>query len=197
MIEDDPFGADADDGTVFRDLVLLALLGFVVMVVLMLPHLAPPTRGEDTKAPGNIIVEARWPDDLDADVDLWVKAPGDKAVGYSQQSGVTFDLLRDDLGFERDGTGLNYEFAFSRGAPAGGYVVNLHLYSSRAAGEIPVTVVVALARGGKPVKLFTGTRILRAVGQEITVLRFELDARGQVLPGSIGDMPFPIKTARQ
>src|SRR3546814_9658818 len=111
----DPVDGDEDDGTVFRDLVMLTLLGFVTMVILMLPHLAPPTQGREAiAAPGNLIVEARWPPGVDVDVDLWVRAAGDDAVGYSRRNGRVFDLLRDDLGFHRDDTGLNYEFAISR-----------------------------------------------------------------------------------
>ena len=34
---------DNDDGTVFRDVIMLALLGFVTIVILLLPHLHPPT----------------------------------------------------------------------------------------------------------------------------------------------------------
>ena len=73
---------DADDGTVFRDVVLLALLGFVTIVILLLPHLNPPTLADEpTPPPGNLIVEVQWPDRIDADVDLWVEAPGERPVG--------------------------------------------------------------------------------------------------------------------
>ena len=71
---------EQDDGdTVFRDVIMLALAGFVAIVILLLPHLNPPGKAaqENTSPPGNVIVEVRWPDDLDSDVDLWVQAPGD------------------------------------------------------------------------------------------------------------------------
>lgn len=196
----DPVDADEDDGTVFRDLVMLTLLGFVTMVVLMLPHLAPPTEGEEAiAAPGNLIVEARWPDDMDADVDLWVRAPGDKAVGYSHSNGAVFDLLRDDLGFDRDDTGLNYEFAFSRGAPAGEYVVNVHLYSNRVlADSIPVVVHVSMAPkpDSAPISIANRSLVLRHAGHEITVVRFSIGDDGQLVSGSINDFPTSLKSAR-
>ena len=45
-------------GTVFRDVILLALIGFVAMVVMLLPHLRKSeVEAEDHKAPGNVIVE--------------------------------------------------------------------------------------------------------------------------------------------
>lgn len=196
----EPFDDGEDDGTVFRDLVMLTLLGFVTMVVLMLPHLAPPTQGEETIAsPGNLIVEARWPDDVDVDVDLWVKAPNDRPVGFSNSSGVVFDLLRDDLGFERDDTGLNYEFAFSRGAPAGEYVVNIHLYSNRVlAATVPVDVRVRLSREAdtKPRSVTSKRLILNHAGHEVTVVRFTLDESGRLVSGSVNDFPVSLKSAR-
>ena len=75
----DPFDG-TDDGTVFRDVIMLALLGFVTIVILLLPHLNPPTQAAaSADPPGNVIVELRWPDELDTDVDLWVEGPGDEA----------------------------------------------------------------------------------------------------------------------
>ena len=127
----DPF-EDDEGSTVFRDVIMLALLGFVAIVVLLLPHLNPPVKAEESAVPpGNVIVEVRWPDEVDADVDLWVEAPSDVPVGYSNLGGLVFDLLRDDRGHDTDVSALNYEVAYSRGAPAGEYTVNLHLYSNK------------------------------------------------------------------
>ena len=53
---------------------------------------------------------------MDADVDLWVQAPGDISVGYSNKGSAVFNLLRDDLGKRVDVTGLNYETSYSRGS---------------------------------------------------------------------------------
>jgi hypothetical protein len=78
MLELEGFDGD-ESGTVFRDVIMLALAGFIAMVLLLLPHLNPPGEAaeENTQPPGNVIVEVRWPDELDSDVDLWVQAPGD------------------------------------------------------------------------------------------------------------------------
>ena len=86
---------------VFRDLIMLMLTGFVTVAMLMLAAHQSQGAGRDTKdtaAPGNVIVEVRWPTELDSDVDLWVQAPGDVPVGYSNKGGAMFNLLRDDLG---------------------------------------------------------------------------------------------------
>lgn len=182
-------------GTVFRDAVMLALLGFVAMVVLMLAHLRPPAEDETARAAGNLAVEATWPADMNADIDLWVQGPGDRPVGYSRKSGTVFNLLRDDLGKTNDLTDQNYEFAFSRGIPAGSYTVNVHLYSIRtAAPPIPIRLTVALHAPGQS-RVVIDVRSVELVhnGEELTVVRFDLDAQGRVVPGSIHDLPKPLR----
>ena len=138
---------DVDDvGTVFRDIITLALCGFVAVVILLLPHIHPEAKQAQTSqgvtSPGNVMIEARWPDEMDADVDLWVQAPGDVPVGYSNKSGAIFNLLRDDLGVNVDPTKLNYEVSYSRGIPPGEYAINLHLYRNKGrVTPVPVTVL--------------------------------------------------------
>ena len=190
---------DGGDGTVFRDVIMLALLGFVTIVVLLLPHLNPPTLAdEEAVAPGNVIVEVRWADGLNADVDLWVQAPGDPPVGYSNKGGRIFNLLRDDLGGSGDETDLNYEVAFTRGIPSGDYTINLHLYRNPS-GQFPVeaeiSVSVRSTAGGRVLKIASKQAVLGTPGQELTVLRFSLDGEGHVVPGSIHDLPRPLRSA--
>ena len=181
---------DDDGGTVFRDVIMLALAGFVAIVILLLPHLNPPGQSarETTQPPGNVIVEVRWPDELDTDVDLWVEAPGDIPVGYSNKGGAIFNLLRDDLGKRADATGLNYEVSYSRGIPAGEYTVNVHLYRN-AAGvyPVPVTVVTSVKKSPKDSarQLLASKIELVREGEELTVYRFKLSEDGDLVPGSV------------
>ena len=54
--------------TVFRDVTLLALSGFVAIVLLLLPWLNLKTKQELIKEPaGSVIIELFWPKDIDAD----------------------------------------------------------------------------------------------------------------------------------
>ena len=69
----DPFQDQTQPGdTLFRDVLSLALLGFLAVIVLLLPHIAPEgvKNISDAPAPGNVVIEITWPDDMDADVDL-------------------------------------------------------------------------------------------------------------------------------
>jgi hypothetical protein len=198
------FGLEQEEdevGTVFRDVIILALAGFVAMVILLLPHINP--RGEEaretTQPPGNVIVEVRWPDELDTDVDLWVEAPGDVPVGYSNKGGTIFNLLRDDLGKRADATGLNYEVSYSRGIPAGEYTVNLHLYRN-AAGvlPVPVTVVTSVKKSGKESarQVLASNLELAREGEELTVFRFRLNEDGDLVPGSVHSLQRKLRAWR-
>lgn len=197
MIALNHFDDAEDDGTVFRDVIMLVLFGFVTIVVLLLPHLNPPTQAEETLVPpGNLVVEVRWPDEADLDIDLWVRAPGDRAVGYSAKSGDVFDLLRDDLGNRNDATGMNYEVAYSRGLPAGEYAVNLHLYrDSRQMRPVTAIVVISLRSpdGNETVNLLTRHVEMRRLGEEVTVTRFSVDADGAVDSGSFSTLPVALR----
>jgi hypothetical protein len=193
---------DEDEGgTVFRDVIMLALAGFVAMVLLLLPHLNPPGEAakENTQPPGNVIVEMRWPDELDADVDLWVEAPGDIPVGYSNKGGVVFNLLRDDLGKRADATGMNYEVSYSRGIPAGEYTVNVHLYrNTTGVFPIPVTVVTSVKKSSKESarQLLASNIELTREGEELTVYRFKLSEQGDLVPGSVHSLQRKLRTWR-
>ncbi len=189
---------DGDDGTVFRDVIMLALLGFVTIVVLLLPHLNPPVPPTDeSPTPGNVVIEVRWPDEVDADVDLWVRGPSDGPVGYSNKGGRVFNLLRDDLGYANDPGKLNYEVAYSRGRPEGEYIVNLHLYTNKSR-KYPVQAEVTIGlkkRAGSGLKRIAYKRVnLLEMGQETTILRFKLDKDGDLILGSLHDLPLMLRS---
>ena len=190
---------DEDDGgTVFRDVIMLALAGFVAMVVLLLPHLNPPGKAalDNSQPPGNVIVEVRWPDEIDSDVDLWVEAPGDVPVGYSNKGGVIFNLLRDDLGGRADATGINYEISYARGIAAGEYTVNVHLYRNSAGTlPIPVTVVTSVKKTpeGRAKQLLASEIELVREGEELTVYRFKLSEAGDLVAGSVHNLQHNLR----
>ena len=201
MLGFDRFEHD-DAGIVFRDLITLALCGFVVCVVLIMPHINPPgaKTAENNDPPGNVIVEVRWPDEIDADVDLWVQAPGDIPVGYSNKGSAVFNLLRDDLGKRADVTGLNYETSYSRGILPGEYAVNLHLYRNASKTyPVPVTVVTSVKQGATDTarQLLASKVLLAREGEELTVYRFGLSAAGVLVAGSVHSLHKPLRAGRK
>jgi hypothetical protein len=185
-------------GTVFRDVIMLALLGFVAIVVLLLPHLKPQVSSEesDIDPPGNVIIEIRWPDKMDTDVDLWVQAPGDVPVGYSNKGGLVFNLLRDDLGQLADATEFNYEISYSRGIPSGEYTVNVHLFiNHEPIFPVPVTVMASVRKesGDRSKQIVTTQVGLMRNNQEVTAFRFRLDATGDLVPDSVHSLYRPLR----
>ena len=201
MSHGDLFGEENNDGDiVFRDIITLALCGFVSMVVMILPHLNPSAKAdsvESVSSPGNVIVEIRWPDGSDADVDLWVQAPGDVPVGYSNKGGAIFNLLRDDLGRVGDPTNQNYEISFSRGLPPGEYTANVHLYRNPTGNPVDVTMAISskanVQSSARP--LLTTKVTLRREGEELTGFRFVLDENGRLQAGSAHNLYKPLRSA--
>ena len=200
----DPFQDQTQPGdTLFRDVLSLALLGFLAVIVLLLPHIAPEgvKNVSDAPAPGNVVIEITWPDDMDADVDLWVQAPGDIAVGYSNKGGALFNLLRDDLGKTMDLSSINHESAYTRGLRGGEYIVNAHAYRIDPKNPPPFTVEAVVST--KTVEdgvtrispiLFTQAQI-RYQGQELTLARFELTDQGDLVNGSVHNLFKALRSA--
>ena len=192
-IDEDPWG------TVFRDVILLALVGFVAMVILLLPHITVAKKeSEQTKVPGNVIVEMHWPSNQAVDVDLWVKAPGEFPVGFWNQGGEIFNLLRDDLGIVGDATDENYEITYSRGIPQGEYIVNVHMYGPLPPGvTVPVNVVVSVRKKYDDTNQILKTNIkLTRRNQEETAFRFKLTGDGDLVPGSVSTLRRSLITGQ-
>ena len=190
-----------EPGIAFRDVTLIVLFGFISIVVLLLPHIKQAEEVEaGEKPPGNLTVMITWPANWDTDVDLWVLAPGDRPVGYSNRGGIVFDLLRDDRGNIFDEYALNYEYAFTRGVPEGEYVVNLHLFGNpQGAYPVPVTVEVSLSkedptRTVRTLLIADRPILLQKTGDEITVFRFRMTKDGRIVPGSVNAIPLPLRT---
>jgi len=190
MLEFDEFDEEPAS-TVFRDVLMLTLLGFIAIVIMLLPHLSQKRdESKDATVPGNVVVEIEWPDDLPVDVDLWVQAPGDVPVGYWNQSGRYFKLLRDDLGIEGDATNRNYEVSYSRGIPSGEYTVNVHMYGPLPHDtRVPVTVVVSVKPKYGDLRQILQTKVeLTRRNQEETAFRFRLTHAGELVTGSVSTL---------
>ena len=178
--------------TIFRDITLLALSGFISILILLLPWLNFQTKDIEIKEPvGSVIFELFWSEKIDADLDLWVRGPHDTAVGYAQPSGQVFNLLRDDRGLTADHTPLNYEISFSRGILTGEYQANVHLFKhNKSKTPIEATIIASLVtpdRGYR--KEILGRKvILNVEGKEKTVLRFKLDNNFKIVEGSVNNL---------
>ena len=181
-----------ETNVVFRDIILLTLTGFIAMVILLIPFINPPTEKTDSsQPPGNVIVELFWDNDRDVDIDLWVKAPDDIPVGYSNQGGLFFNLLRDDLGKYKDSTPINYEVSYSRGINEGIYITNLHLYREDENPFMPINAKLVVSIVNPDTKerkqILKSQKTLKKVGEEITIFQFKLDKKGNLDKNSINN----------
>ncbi len=182
----------------FRDMLFLLVFAYLVVGAVALAHVRK--KQEDVTGatpPGSLIVDIHWDDKIDADVDLWVQAPGDVPVGYSNKAGIIFNLLRDDLGHSGDPVSMNYEIAYGRGLWPGEYTVNAHLYRS-ADNRFPISVTAKVAVRGPDGEI---NNILRSqveldyVGQETTIFRFQLDDKGHLIAGSLNRVHKELRSA--
>jgi hypothetical protein len=184
----------------FRDMLFLLVFAYLVIGAVALAHVRKKTEDvTGTTPPGSLIVDIHWDDEIDADVNLSVQAPGDVPVGYSNKSGIIFNLLRDDLGHSGEPVSMNYEIAYGRGLWPGEYTVNAHLYRS-ADGHYPVPVTAKVSVRGSDGEV---TNILRSVvqldhvGQETTIYRFQLDDKGHLVQGSLNRLHKDLRSAWQ
>ena len=195
-------GLSNENDVVFRDVILLALTGFISMVILLIPFVNPPTEEESSSTPpGNVIVELFWDDKRDVDIDLWVQAPDDIPVGYSNKGGIFFNLLSDDLGIYKDNSPVNYEVSYSRGISDGVYIANVHLYREDKAPFKPIIaellVSVVDPDSNKRKQILRTSKKLEEIGKEITVFQFELDKKGRLNKNSINNTYVMLRSGNK
>ena len=197
----------------FMDVILNMLVG-VMAIVQLLKVETPPK--EEKKASletdGMYAVVATWPETANDDVDLHVRDPSGKVVNYNTPMAELMHLEYDDRGALGDRTmtssgevsvALNRERVIMRGAIAGEYVVNVHMFAKRAQGPTPVTIELYRLKG-EDTPVFKRERVLARPGEEVTAFRFTLAADGTLtgtseLPTSLlgdagglqGGMSFP------
>lgn len=194
---------DDDTSTIFRDVIFLMMITFVVLFIIAMMHINPVANPNEkvTDPPGNVVVNIFWEDGKNIDVDLWTKGPKDLSpVGYSNRAGRTFNLLRDDLGSINDDTHMNFENGYSRGIPDGEYIINVHMFSNKetpAKYPVAVRVVVSMVDPSNEKSImnevYTGTVMLKRHSHEITVVRFRTENK-KLVPGSVNHVEKRLRT---
>jgi hypothetical protein len=172
----------------YIDLLFALVVGFMAMACLAVVAKTTP-QDPGTKV-GDLTIEMQWPTGSESDIDLWVRSPGDKPIGYSRRTGKVCDLIRDDLGALHDAASRAMEMVACRKAPAGEYVVNVHAYAFLEKAAIPVRIFVRRQRPGQNAieTLLKQTTTLDHNGQEATVARFTLSPNGDLVQGSVNNL---------
>ncbi len=193
----DFFDQDHDPaGLAFRDLLFLMVFSLVVVIFLLTFLINPVRKPDDAPLRTQILIEATWPSGTAYDIDLWGMGPDGVPVGWGVfQAGPSLNLERDDRGKINDTSALNYEWMSIRSRDPGEYTVNLHLYSEF--GEpLPVPVKIRVTGKGDIGEIYNGEILIKRRKQEITVVRFAIDANGELLQDSIHNLYKSILTSR-
>ncbi|MGH3263018.1 MAG: hypothetical protein ACRDNS_13575 [Trebonia sp.] len=171
----------------YRDLLLSLMVVYMGMAALALIASSKATTAGVKQ--GNIMFELTWPQPALADVDLWVRAPGDKSVGYAHPSDRHCNLLRDDLGRPVDPESRNMELVVCRGLPDGEWVADATLYADRD-GKLPLsaTVKASLSTPSGMSQIARRTVHLVREGDDETAFRFTLRDK-KLVPDSINHLP--------
>lgn len=191
-----------DFRTAYIDLLINLLTGIVVLFILTTLLIAPITKNtEGIKKNADYVLTLEWPNDVDCDVDLWVRDPLNNVVSYRFPEAGLMYFERDDMGkrrsvYEIDGKEIvidpdNKEFVTLRGTFKGEYVVNLHVYScinrqtnlalpQGSLVDIPVILEVVRINPTYVVVKHIEMK-MDSVWQEKTAIRFVMDDKKSII----------------
>jgi hypothetical protein len=185
----------------FVDLLLNLAVAFAFLF--MLSQILINVNKKETPAPereGVFIIEARWNDGVDADVDLWAKAPNNERSGFMSRDVGMLSLLRDDLGNTNDRytdengemkiNPINREEITVRTPIPGKYVVNLHYFRTPYEGEKTVKIRVVLKKIKENTILVERELEMSTQGTELTAFTFTLDNNRNITETEQPDAPI-------
>lgn len=191
-----------DFRTAYIDLLINLLTGTVVLFILTTLLIAPITKNtEGIKKNADYVLTVEWPNEIDCDVDMWVRDPQNNLVSYKFMEAGLMYFERDDMGkrrsvYEIDGKEIiidpdNKEFVTLRGTFPGEYVVNLHVYSCLdratnlalpAGSPIEVPVIIEVVRINPTFVVVKHIEMkIDSVWQEKTAIRFVMDDKKNIL----------------
>lgn len=190
-----------DFRTAFIDLLINVLTGMVFLFMITTLMITAKVKNEDegVKKDAQYIIQISWPNDLNCDVDIWVRDPENRVVSYQAKDVGVMHLERDDQGWVNDLMVLfklqpnqqlnNSETWVLRGKLAGKFTVNIHLYSCAIDDKavpmgqpIDVPVTMELTKLNPDLrKILTKTITLKKIWEEVTAFNFVLDGKNDVV----------------
>lgn len=193
-----------DEVDPFTDLLFNALLTFTFLFLIALFLLNPPAKSGVIDPKAEFLITVSWPDNNPNDIDVWAQGPGGQQVWFMRPQDGLMHIDRDDRGLANDTqtvgdqvitNPLNQEVLTLRGRAPGEYVINLHYYKTENKEQVPVNVYLAEVNPKLKV-LHYSTVTLENEGDEVTAMRFTIDANGKV--GEINKLQKSIvKAAKQ
>ena len=172
----------------FTDLLFNTLLGFSLLFFISIMFMNPIAKLGNVNFKAEYIITVTWPDNQPDDIDIWVEDPNGNLLSYRDSNVGWLHLDRDDQGDLNDTVvingvetvyPINQEVVTIRGIVSGEYVVNLQYYKSSSGRPVPVTVKIEKVNPSLKV-VYIDKVVLENEDDELTVLRFTLDASGEV-----------------
>ena len=174
----------------FIDFLFILLLTFISLFMLALILINPVANKAEIKSKAEFLIVLDWNAESNSDLDLWVRDPAKNIVSFREKQAGTMHLDKDDMGaitdIYRGADGkeikvpINQEVVTLRGIAPGEYTVNTHLYRLSKSGE-PVNPVTVQVVKLNPYQIVATEKInLSVQGEEVTVIRFTVDADGKV-----------------
>ena len=191
----------SDGQDAFIDVLFNALLGFAFMFVVAFSLMSEPSQRGNVEVKAEVLITVRWADDHPDDVDTVVEDPRGNLVWYHNQDTGLMHLDRDDRGSLSDrvkigdrlvSNPLNQETVSLRALAPGEYVINLLHYKSNYSAPLPVSVKVEKLNPAVEM-VYYGQHELAGTGDEITAVRFVLDAAGNVAKVSREPKPLLVR----
>lgn len=166
-----------------------AFIFLFVMAFIMLTLMTASKNMDSNIVPkGEFMATMSWPDGNKNDIDLWMQGPNGEIIFYANKDENLIHLDHDDLGTNdaivgKDGKTIvassRQEVITVRGIQAGEYIVNVYFYRKNQPGDVPVEVRVYKLNPFSII--FSGTVTLKNRGDEVTVVRFTLNDKGEVI----------------
>ena len=179
----------------FTDLLFNTLLGFSLLFFISIIFINPIAKLGNVNFKAEYIITVTWPDQQPDDIDIWVQDPNLNLLSYRDSDVAWLHLDRDDQGDINDTImidgietvyPINQEVVTIRGIVSGEYIVNLQYYKSNTG--LPVEATVKVEKVNPSLKVvFVDKVTLAREDDELTVVRFNLNARGEV--SGISNLP--------
>jgi hypothetical protein len=175
----DPLGV-----MLFKALQVIAFLFFIALL-----SVSPDSKEGKIDSKAEFIITMDWPDNHPDDLDLFVQDPAGNIAWYRHREAGFLTLDRDDRGGTNDfiivngkkiASPIREEIVTVRGIVAGEYTVNISHFQANTAQPVAASVKVQKLNPTAQV-IFDNKLMLDHSGQEMTAVRFRLDAEGKVV----------------
>jgi len=175
----DPFSV-----MLFKALQIVAFFFFIALL-----SISPEAKDGKIDSKAEFIITMDWPDNHPDDLDLFVQDPVGNIAWYRHREAGFLTLDRDDRGGANDFILVNgrkipspirEEIVTVRGIVPGEYTVNLSHFQATTGQPVAATVKVQKLNPTAQV-VFDDKVMLDHTGEELTALRFSIDAEGKVV----------------